>query len=317
LKQGHDWGPALRLSATSVGPSASERLRGRKGTVHSVFSRALNLLVGGGMVSLVTGEVGRGPFNVVIEASDDVRFDELRVGSGDAVRTTAGRLVVGNGVLTVALPARADVRRSSFRRLRAPLDSVANIEVLKGEILAHGKLGGMAGLPLSGGRLKEGPARLGPAASAARLPLSRLVEALGEGRLGPVAANALELVGLGPGLTPAADDVLVGLMLAFLMTARAAGWGQEFAAAANASICSVTDGRTNALSREFLLHAGRGMASERVVRLVERVLFGRMEDVKAAAREVLGMGATSGTDVAFGVVLGVTAGLRASGRKRR
>ena len=309
--------PGLRLLAASIGSSAALFLDGvQVGSVQSVFSRAINVLVADRMVCLVRSDVGRGPMNVVLDVGEGLSLTSVGVQPGMRIRKQGTRLVLGEGVVTVELPpvaAGAPSRRP--RPLRDVSRAAGNLERLRKDILLRGNLAGFGNLlsePAAG--LDVGSPQVTPAAKAASRPLREMVRALSRSDLDPVPEAARSLIGLGPGLTPAADDVLVGLMIALLLASKALGREDDFAERANACISSEVGGRTTRLSMEFLLHAARGLGGERTVCLLEQVLFGRAEDVDSAALRLFEVGATSGTDTAFGVLLGVAASLEAKRR---
>lgn len=133
------------------------------------------------------------------------------------------------------------------------------------------------------------PARVrrAPAAGAGQDPLTALVS---------VAATRL---GLGPGLTPSADDELCGLLL----VARAAGLAVDLDACLP---------RTTDLSASLVRAARRGYAVAPLVRLVDAGLCGRAGS--AADRDaVLALGHSSGPALLAGVARGLGA-LRGEGR---
>ncbi|MEA2686653.1 MAG: hypothetical protein QOE93_1848 [Actinomycetota bacterium] len=107
-------------------------------------------------------------------------------------------------------------------------------------------------------------------------------------------AVAAALGGLGPGLTPAGDDALAGILMA-----RRARRG----AVVEDDLVAVADTvRTNALARAFLLWAGRGQCIEPVHDLL------MSDDVAGATRAVTALAAvghSSGADLAWGLRVGL------------
>jgi len=103
-----------------------------------------------------------------------------------------------------------------------------------------------------------------------------------------LAEAAAALAGLGPGLTPAGDDFLAGVM-----------WGLRFAGerdvdARCAAIVDAAAPRTTPLSAALLRAAGAGLADARWHALLDAL--DRGQDASAALRAVLAQGATSGAD---------------------
>jgi len=132
------------------------------------------------------------------------------------------------------------------------------------------------------------------------------------------AAGVAALLGRGPGLTPAGDDVLAG----FLLGARAVGLDANGAAAAVATMASA---RTTALSAALLWHAARGECIDEVAAVVaaltrhhrtarkqtehkptEHGLTGR-SDLEHALGRLLAVGHTSGGALAAGLATAGTA----------
>jgi hypothetical protein len=109
-----------------------------------------------------------------------------------------------------------------------------------------------------------------------------------------VCRSARQLVGLGPGLTPSGDDLLVG-MLAVFSLARETWVGEAVAPA-------VRD--TPDFSRAVLLEACRGGFAADVDALARALLAGNADAVDTASEELLDHGATSGSDLCAGAALG-------------
>jgi hypothetical protein len=140
----------------------------------------------------------------------------------------------------------------------------------------------------------------GPAGQRLRAGLAAFASALEAGDVDRAAAAGSGLVGLGPGLTPAGDDLLAGALagLALLGGASAAGGGRL----AGAILRRLPVERTTALSAALLGHAARGEVADPAGALL--VALGRGAAVEAAAAALLSVGHTSGTDLAHGILAG-------------
>jgi len=104
-----------------------------------------------------------------------------------------------------------------------------------------------------------------------------------------------KLVGLGDGLTPDGDDILVGYSAALRVTGhpRAQEVAEEAAALA--------PGRTTDIAVMFHQHAARGEYSQRIHVLMERLIAGpTARDIEAT----LNWGASSGAATLLGALLG-------------
>ncbi|MFP4636048.1 MAG: DUF2877 domain-containing protein [Nitriliruptoraceae bacterium] len=142
-------------------------------------------------------------------------------------------------------------------------------------------------------------------------PLRSVQEALTAGRVRPAAAAARDLVGRGPGLTPAGDDVLAGLLAAgSALSAVVAPTVPEVRRAIDEfGAATVADavGRTTAISLELLRQAAADAVLAPAGRLLRALVHtddlsgGR---IVVAADELLAVGSTSGRDLAVGLHAG-------------
>jgi Protein of unknown function (DUF2877) len=114
-------------------------------------------------------------------------------------------------------------------------------------------------------------------------------------------AGSLGLIGVGPGLTPAGDDGLVGALA--VLRGRDPEWlasmgdvRRQVAAAARAG--------TTAVSGEFIAHALDGFFAEPVLALMRA---SASEQVERAARALRCRGSTSGADTLAGMALAAAA----------
>ncbi|HEX2119485.1 MAG TPA: DUF2877 domain-containing protein, partial [Acidimicrobiales bacterium] len=107
------------------------------------------------------------------------------------------------------------------------------------------------------------------------------------------------LAGLGPGLTPAGDDVLAGILL----VERA--WRGEAAEAALVDLAG--EARTNDVARAFLTWAARGQSIEPVHRFLTASCRQDGARARDALRSLSAVGHTSGADLALGVRLALRA----------
>jgi Protein of unknown function (DUF2877) len=176
----------------------------------------------------------------------------------------AGTPVVGDGAVAWTGPAGPVVVRAV--REWAPASA------RNGTVVASALTAVRAGLP--------GPAALGIDADL----VARLT--------GDPAEAVAGLLGRGPGLTPAGDDVLAG----FLVAARAFGLDARRVRTATAALAP---GRTTALSAALLWHAARGECIDEVAALVA-ALAGQGHP-ESALRRLLAVGHTSGAALAVGL----------------
>ena len=118
----------------------------------------------------------------------------------------------------------------------------------------------------------------------------------------------LQLVGRGEGSTPAGDDLLVGVCAALR------GMGCETEAALIAGFACDIAHRTTRASRLYLRAAEVGRFSERVHLLASS--FGHQSDTAKIMKAVQGWGASSGLDLAAGMLGGLLAAREQSVQER-
>lgn len=135
----------------------------------------------------------------------------------------------------------------------------------------------------------------------AREATTRLADGLRRRDLQRFVDGARALIGLGEGLTPAGDDVLVGVLA---VLHRAAPSWLACRPDAVAVLADAARAGTTAVAREFLWHALGGHFSGPVVALVTAA---DREPARAALRDLLAMGATSGADTVAGMRLALRA----------
>jgi hypothetical protein len=169
------------------------------------------------------------------------------------------------------------------------------------EALAHLMRLGCDRAPADGlARVALAPAS-GACSALARVAHPRVVRLrawLGNCRCPPLdAPPPVDLLGLGPGLTPSGDDVLCGV----LVTLHAVGWITAAESLARA-IAVAAQTATSPLSRAFLRAATHGLGSESLHAAILALLEGRTAlapHIEALDR----IGHTSGWDALAGAVL--------------
>ncbi|MDX3100780.1 DUF2877 domain-containing protein [Nonomuraea angiospora] len=130
--------------------------------------------------------------------------------------------------------------------------------------------------------------------------------------LGAVTA-AEQLMGLGPGLTPSGDDVLAGLLVTLRRLGAAAGADRAVRLAGWLAATVTFDARTRTtpISATLLHCAARGESSPEVTAVLRGVTGD--QPLEPALRRLHSLGHTSGSDLAQGVAIGVSAVLALGG----
>ncbi len=137
--------------------------------------------------------------------------------------------------------------------------------------------------------------------------VAEVADALADADVTEAVAAARGLVGLGPGMTPAGDDCLAGLLTAVSALDRPLGGASVAALAAvtrtvGTAIADHARHATTAISAALLAHAARGEVAAPAADLLH-ALAGR-GPVAPALDRLLAVGATSGRDLAIGLLAG-------------
>lgn len=244
------------------------RLHGQTGYVHSVFQNVLNieLIEDDRLVALSTPLRPLAPDMVQLSRTIDFRSIAPDIGT----RVSLGDVIVFENGMRVSLeatPVPLTVTSRTIKRTYA--------QRLYTFLVRYGKPGGML-RPYR--HMIEGalPSRL----NAEERFIDQVIQ---EGRLD-------RLIGLGPGLTPAGDDFVSGKLLGDHLLGRRPELKWD-------TLRESRD-RTTRVSYQMLCHAYHGRTNEAVLAFFEQLT---KTDMQEAARGVLAIGSTSGTDFLTGV----------------
>jgi hypothetical protein len=252
-----------------VGPGAAEVLAvPGAGVVLSRHRDGVWLRLPGGICGLASWKALSGP----LWARGPFPWEQLGSGRPVVVAAGSGDLLVGGTALVLSGPAMVAWRGALPHHLLVEAISARRLAV---EALRRARPSAILEPPLAGAARRAAAAVTG----------------------GDLWAAAEELGGLGPGLTPAGDDVLAGLLLA----ARARS-GADAEAGLLAVAASVA---TTALSSAFLCWAARGQHVGPAHDLLAAAARGDGPGAAAAVTRLGRFGSSSGADVAYGLRLGL------------
>jgi hypothetical protein len=305
--------PTPGPAAHCVGRQAFQRITSGKpfGSVHSRYRGAINVQTSQGLVCLVPQETGRGPLNINIDSEALAKAGPLT--SGSPVAMGVNSMVFENGFCVSLSNAEVYEPTGQFEGIAlCPSLIERNVSSAREVTLLSGHFAGVGEL-LSAMDGDPGVATYLNPFSAVALPnVKRLLHAIMVRNSVGAGEATKGLVGLGIGLTPSADDMLSGIMVSLILGSRN-GIGADNIGELASRIARVSQGRTSALSHEFLLQAASGRANERLTRLVEAIYTGTPSDVKTATLDVVTIGETSGTDLVVGVIFGARAAVAREG----
>jgi hypothetical protein len=271
-----------------------ERLRGGsfKGVVHSVFARTVNIAPSGGDVGdlcpLVHRESDAGPGCMLAEVRD---FSHLPLGQGDEARVEEGCLRIGQAGFSFreALPRQPE-------HLAYPVDT--------GRLRRNLRALDPARPPGRGRAAEETPFTR----EARRLLVGRaraLEAALKSGREAEASRYVAGLLGLGPGLTPSGDDILLGLSATLALEGAPGARFHSFRGFVAEQACVAT----NLISAAGIREAVKGRTRTVIADFIRALLYGDPASAKSRLKQVLELGSSSGADMAHGIFLGMEVNL--------
>ncbi len=302
----------------------------RAGFIHSIFPKALNIVVDDTIFVLLSAEVSRMPNSARLPACI---MEQLY-----AKLSPGAEVCVGNGTLSIPmldlsihLPDKAGwepvpmIAAHSWRHETV----TRHAQLLARHLAQRAQQDGLA--PLVKPLLLHQEIQETPLAKIA-LPLLRLLlQASRDRDIANVEKAARGLAGLGPGLTPSGDDTLGGFIGVLALLSFQAGpdtiqWGRT--PTRGIPTCGLTPPPymksdrplatiiadaarpcTTLLSATLLAHAARGEMAEHVGELLMALTQPEEETatVLQAAERVLAYGACSGGDTLLGLLLGLQA----------
>ncbi len=285
----------VTMQARSGDSSFLARVNGAAfaGVVHSAFHRAVNIacLCCGELHTLVTDDLDDGPNSLVVAADD---FLALGICPGDSVRAAGGSLAIaGRAMVTVT---GAASWRTPVPETHCPTGLLRRrLAETEAAIWRNGTPGGFI----------EGMADTEIARLTTRMlhaGADGLALALGRSDTDAALAHARRLLGLGPGLTPSGDDFLTGLLAARALGRQRGDLGSDAFAL---GVIRLAKTATNPIAYAAIAKAARGEVRERVARLVIALGSAPAAPVSPALTQVLAIGSSSGTEIAFGVIRGL------------
>ncbi len=310
--------PASILEAKAIGYKALRSLRRSKRTarVHSVFDRGFYIQIGRNLINVIKNEDFISPTSIVIGDPYERGFRSIGIEEGMKIEINGDSLVFEDNALTIRF--RKSVKwflpPSPKKSALSDLIKISlNLRILRDVIYTCASREGL--VPLLENVELYGPTQvfLRPQmpilSEKARPNIETLMWGLFGGDHNMILARASEILGLGPGLTPSGDDFLAGLILSLVIGGKALRKNstKELISYQKLStdICKLAKEKTTIYSQIFLNQARRGEGPKAVVELIHALLTKDPNQVASSAKTVIGMGETSGADIAIGIYYGI------------
>lgn len=115
---------------------------------------------------------------------------------------------------------------------------------------------------------------------------------------------AQNMIGLGPGVTPSGDDVLIGFLAGLHGTAGNEKERLAFIQTFGESLLLLSE-ETNEISRTYLYHAIHGQFSSSMIVLLDAIHYGDEPRLVLVSKETMRVGHSSGMDSVTGLLIGL------------
>jgi hypothetical protein len=269
-----------RLKASLTGPVANSAVewgkRGDLSSIHSVFKKVINIKTGIGLISIVAAGIGKSASYIVIDK--DIDFTAYNIKAGDPVSFNGNCIIIDKFIIDMEdAQIWNDTIGSSFKCKKTKI-SLENLKSFKSMVDRYAAKNSAWEKLHNDRDFNE-----------------RIKKLKGENPSKAVKC----LVGLGPGLTPTGDDVLLGFLSVFNTC-------DDYIPVREAFINEILSNLkyTSDISGYFLKMAAEGHYHEYVQNVLYSMVSGLPESVSISVGKLLSIGATSGTDIAAGMYLG-------------
>ena len=288
----------MQIHALSIGEAVPRD--NFEAVIQSVFDAAVNLRLSNAdrLITLLISDHYELPQGIRIE-SKDIRLQSLTVGLLAACR--AGVLRFESSPLTIDLRGapvwkchlselNVNMQSSSAERSWTAVWQILNERqrLNKTEIIADDLFQLNAGSLLS---------------QKISRPVLQLISSTEQFDLQGSIHAAEKMIGLGPGVTPAGDDFLIGFLAGLWSISGKDQRQLSFVNAFGDRLMQIAD-QTNLISRTYLYHAIQGQFSSSLSNLAEAIALGS-ENLPGIAETAMRVGHSSGMDSVTGLLIGL------------
>jgi hypothetical protein len=296
-----------KIVAFEIGCLAARALcPGLRGRLSAVFERSFYIRLAGQEICIGPPGLGAGPLNLRCQVADpDWPARGLRAGAAALV-----------GAREIRVPPNLSIALGDAAVWRPPAPGAwsvaslgAGLKALDARLPGHVPAQGLGALALA-------PAPGTPSdavAAAARGPVAALTRflrcafAAEDGRAHPTVPDLGALIGLGPGLTPAGDDLIGGALVALHGLGRT-----DLRAALWHSLRARAEAESHAITRAHLGAAAQGLGGAALHALLNDLLSGTTAALPRRLAAIAAIGHSSGWDALAGAVLVLRARLAAA-----
>ena len=270
---------------------------------HSRFKRVVNFERRGRLIAVVDEAIGPGPLNIVLASPD---FSWHRENQGSRGRSPSPMAGLANPPTPLRVTARTVLfagHRYHFtarHRYDSSLDcEIEDLRRFRRNLSALGESLKKAAPPKSLAFLLDSKRRRDLRAGFERAFAAQITRGVRQVFHGRLLEGIQQLKGCGPGLTPAGDDFIAGLLIGLHLLQKL--HGQDFQPTADAVFRAARG--DNLFSNTFLDLARRGLLFGHMKDLLLALVSGSETSVRRTASKLFTIGETSGADIATGLFL--------------
>jgi len=288
------------INALSLAPDAHDWLvNSYHPRILHIFDHACNLInERREVLSIVTPQIGNGPFNLVIEDESILFSNQIKVESSISIEPN--QLIISDIAINTH-NAKLWSPRPDWEMLHAEKDDIAKL------LLTNYQKCGLdtpfatnaQGYSTTALQSELPITNLQPfdTASPLRASLQSLISAIATADIQSSIISASKLAGLGIGLTPAGDDFILGAMYAAWIIHPF-----EQARVLVKEITNTTAPLTTSLSAAWLRSVGRGESGVLWHEFFDALISADPVHIQEAMDKILAVGATSGADAMAGFI---------------
>lgn len=290
----------VMLSAKSIASDLIDTLTSKTvdGIVHSVFDHACNIqLEENNLVTLISPKLPNYPAAIKLDIAENRMIRSIGFKTGMKSVINKDEIKMPEICISIKLSG-AKVWDSSPLFLRSNISEEMlnkNIEKIRDLILKCGEIEGVASI-LDGNKVDNNYKNF------IINPVKRLAKGISNFDYKEITEASKRLIGLGPGLTPAADDFLLGILASLYYMGYYFGNHLENLKKIAGFIIYDLPGRTTFISEIMLRNGMKARFSEPIRDLMLAVIHNTA--VQDKCLNLLNIGGTSGSDCAAGIVFG-------------
>ncbi len=270
-----------------------------EGRVFAAFRDVVNVKALGFLIGIASARIQPNPITIVTDL--EVDFKHL-TNFGDKVLISNGDIVIARKIIVSYDESNIWVSEPLHGHVDA-LRLIPSVHALKTLIKENGRMEGAG--PVIDYIMKEdypSPESVPKPIRTYYQPLRKLMRCQAPSILDGIVG----LIGLGPGLTPSGDDLLMGFLAARTLLNGASDTTDIYLDVFRSEF-PLLCGRTTLLSEELLYWASRGQFSKLMTDIMNSIADGDISGVRASALNMMTQfGATSGTDTLIGIVAGLS-----------